>query len=255
MAYVAAMTLQPMGSSVLRVGWCAVLAVLAGGWGLGADANDPGASGAFPVSIQVDAARSQGELRSIWRFFGADEPNYATMKNGRRLVGELGALRPQAVYFRAHNLLCTGDGTPALKWGSSNAYTEDAQGRPAYDWTIVDGIFDAYRAAGVRPYVEIGFMPRALSVKPEPYQHHWTPAAKYEEIYTAAFVTEHVASADDALAGARDIVAETIADTAEVRAFRRVFAIRRKDRDEYPCRPSAHSGRERDRRKKGLSRE
>jgi uncharacterized protein len=35
----------------------------------------------------------------------------------------------------------------------------------------------------------------------------------------AAFVTEQVASVDDALAGARDIVAETIADTAEVRAY------------------------------------
>jgi uncharacterized protein len=34
-----------------------------------------------------------------------------------------------------------------------------------------------------------------------------------------AFIGEHVATADDALAGARDIVAETIADTAEVRAY------------------------------------
>ncbi len=41
----------------------------------------------------------------------------------------------------------------------------------------------------------------------------------------AAFVGEHVATGDDALAGARDIVAETIADTAEVRAYvRREFA-------------------------------
>ena len=172
-----------------RARWVAkgsVLAFLMGGGQLAADAVDPGspAAAAFPVSIRIDASQSQGDLRPIWRFFGADEPNYATMKNGRKLIGELGALRPQAVYFRAHNLLCTGDGTPALKWGSTNAYTEDAQGRPVYDWTIVDGIFDTYRAAGVRPYVEIGFMPKALSVKPEPYQHHWTPAAKYEEIYT-----------------------------------------------------------------------
>ena len=38
-----------------------------------------------------------------------------------------------------------GDGRPALKWGSTNAYSEDAQGRPIYDWTIVDHIFDTYR--------------------------------------------------------------------------------------------------------------
>jgi xylan 1,4-beta-xylosidase len=125
----------------------------------------------------VEADRSQGELRPIWRFFGADEPNYATMKDGRALLAELGALRPGEVFFRTHNLLTTGDGTPALKWGSTNAYTEDAQGRPVYDWTIVDRIFDTYRPRDVRPYVEIGFMPEALSVHPEPYQHDWRPGS------------------------------------------------------------------------------
>lgn len=44
------------------------------------------------------------------------------------------------VNVRVHNLLTTGDGTPALKWGSTNAYTEDKKGRPIYDWTIVDSI-------------------------------------------------------------------------------------------------------------------
>ena len=83
------------------------------------------AAAAFPVTIEVDATKVLGELRPIWRFFGADEPNYATMKDGRKLLAELGELRPDQVYFRAHNLLCTGDGTPALKWGSTGAYTED----------------------------------------------------------------------------------------------------------------------------------
>jgi xylan 1,4-beta-xylosidase len=139
---------------------------------------------AFPVRITVDAAATQGELKPIWRFFGADEPNYATMRNGRKLLGELGELKPKEVFFRAHNLLTTGDGTPALKWGSTDAYREDVTGKPVYNWTILDGIFDAYLERGVRPYVEIGFMPEALSVKPEPYRHHWTPTAKYDEIYT-----------------------------------------------------------------------
>lgn len=138
----------------------------------------------FPVSINVKAGDPMGPLPPIWRFFGADEPNYATMPDGKTLLGHLGQLRPRQMYFRAHNLLTTGDGTPDLKWGSTNAYTEDADGNPIYDWTIVDGIFDAYLAQGVRPYVEIGFMPQALSRKPEPYRHHWHPGAKYEEIYT-----------------------------------------------------------------------
>jgi xylan 1,4-beta-xylosidase len=138
----------------------------------------------FPVTIRVDAGRPRGTLAPIWRFFGADEPNYATMKDGRRLLRSLGELRPDDVYFRAHNLLTSGDGTPALKWGSTNAYTEDALGRPVYDWTVVDRIFDTYRERGVRPYVEIGFMPRALSRKPDPYQHEWRPGLPYDDVYT-----------------------------------------------------------------------
>jgi xylan 1,4-beta-xylosidase len=138
----------------------------------------------FPVNIRVDAARSLGELKPIWRFFGADEPNYAYMTNGSKLLGELGALRPEQVFFRAHNLLCSGDGTPALKWGSTGVYREDAQGNASYDWTILDRIFDTYRTRGVRPYAQIGFMPKELSTKPEPYQHHWTPQMRYEEVYT-----------------------------------------------------------------------
>ena len=142
------------------------------------------AEDSFPVHIQVDAAASQGKVEPIWRFFGADEPNYATMKDGRSLLTSLGALSPGHVYFRAHNLLSTGDGTPAFKWGSTNAYTEDAQGHPVYNWTIVDNIFDTYLARGVKPYVEIGFMPEALSTQPQPYQHAWRPGMAYGDIKT-----------------------------------------------------------------------
>ncbi len=137
---------------------------------------------AFPITIEIDAAEWLGPLRPVWRFFGADEPNYATMKDGEKLLTSLGELNPGAVYFRTHNLLTSGDGTPALKWGSTNVYTEDAQGNPIYSWTIVDRIFDTYLARGVRPYVEIGFMPQALSVQPNPYRPIWRPGFKYGAI-------------------------------------------------------------------------
>src|SRR5438094_7890383 len=138
----------------------------------------------FPVSIRVDAAKTKGELKPIWRFLGADEPNYVYMKNGKKLIGELGELAPNRIYFRTHNLLTSGDGTPALKWGSTGAYSEDARGKAVYNWTILDRIFDTYLEGGVRPYVQIGFMPKELSTKPDPYQHRWTPRARYDGIYT-----------------------------------------------------------------------
>jgi xylan 1,4-beta-xylosidase len=152
------------------------------GWAEGTAGTEAGA--AFAVQVSVDAGEPVGEMTPIWRFFGCDEPNYATMKDGRRLLGELGELRPRSLFFRSHNLLCTGDGTPAYKWGSTNVYTEDARGRAVYDWTIVDRIFDTYLERGVRPYAQIGFMPRALSVRPEPYQHEWRPGLNYDVIGT-----------------------------------------------------------------------
>ena len=136
------------------------------------------------VTISVDAADRRGPMTPMWAWFGYDEPNYTYMKDGTKLLSELAALSPVPVYVRAHNLLTTGDGTPALKWGSTNAYTEDANGRPRYDWTIVDRIIDTYVQRKMKPLVEIGFMPEALSTKPQPYKHDWKPGAPYNRIYT-----------------------------------------------------------------------
>ncbi len=140
--------------------------------------------GKIEVNISIDFSDEMGAVNPVWRFFGCDEPNYATLENGRKLLNDLGDLRPGEVYFRTHNLLNTGNGESSLKWGSTNAYTEDENGNPVYNWNIVDSIFDAYLSNGVKPYVEIGFMPEALSVKPEPYRHHWNPDLPYGEIYT-----------------------------------------------------------------------
>ncbi|MGA2136702.1 MAG: beta-xylosidase [Bryobacteraceae bacterium] len=130
------------------------------------------------VTIRVNAAETVGPSKPIYAYFGYDEPNYTYMQNGRKLVGELAAMSGVPVYIRTHFLLATGDGTPGLKWGSTNAYTEDASGRPLYDWTITDRIFDTYLQAGAKPFVEIGFMPQALSSKPEPYRPTWIPGAE-----------------------------------------------------------------------------
>jgi xylan 1,4-beta-xylosidase len=120
----------------------------------------------------------------VWAYFGYDEPNYSYMPDGQKLLTELAALSPTPVYVRVHNLLTTGNGEAALKWGSTNAYSEDAQGRPVYDWKIVDQIFDAFISRGMKPIAQLGFMPEALSTRPVPYRHYWKPGAPYESIYT-----------------------------------------------------------------------
>jgi len=129
----------------------------------------------FRVTISVDAGKPAGELTPIWRFFGADEPNYAYMKDGKKLLSELGkmgAAGGRQVFFRAHHLLTSGDGAYALKWGSTSAYKEDTNGSAIYDWSINDKIFDTYLERGIKPYVQIGFMPEALTTHPENYPHN-----------------------------------------------------------------------------------
>ena len=134
--------------------------------------------------IDVDVSKSIGDRKPIWAWFGYDEPNYTYMKDGKKLLSELAALSPVPVYVRTHSLLVTGDGVAALKWGSTNAYTEDANGKPVYNWTIVDSIFDTYIQRGMKPLAQIGFMPEALSSHPQPYRHHWKPGDDYNDVFT-----------------------------------------------------------------------
>jgi xylan 1,4-beta-xylosidase len=125
------------------------------------------------VTIKVDVSKTEGRFEPVWAWVGHDEPNYTYTEEGRNLLLKLSQLSPAPVHDRTHNLLTSGDGTSALKWGSTNAFTRDASGKAVYNWTIMDRIFDTYKATGITPFVEIGFMPEALSPHPEPYQHHW----------------------------------------------------------------------------------
>jgi xylan 1,4-beta-xylosidase len=137
-----------------------------------------------PVNIEVNLAEEIAPMEPVWAFFGYDEPNYTTMKDGKKLLTEIADLSPVPVFVRVHNLLTTGDGKAALKWGSTNAYTEDQEGNPIYNWTVVDSIFDTYVERGMKPLAQIGFMPEALSTNPEPYRHYWKPGDNYNDIYT-----------------------------------------------------------------------
>jgi xylan 1,4-beta-xylosidase len=68
-------------------------------------------------------------------------------------------------------------------------YSEDAQGQPVYNWSYVDQIYDGLLESGVRPFVEMSFMPRALarSLTPHAFWYHPLPSppkdyARWEEL-------------------------------------------------------------------------
>jgi xylan 1,4-beta-xylosidase len=126
------------------------------------------------VNVSVDATAAGTPLERIWPFHGYDEINYTTTAEGKALLGAIAAAHSAPVHVRSHFLLNTGDGTPAMKWGSTNVYTEDAAGNPSYSWDLTDGIMDTITGVGAFPFVEIGFMPEALSTHPTPYRNSST---------------------------------------------------------------------------------
>jgi xylan 1,4-beta-xylosidase len=136
------------------------------------------------ATITIDLSKKTSKMNPAWAWFGYDEPNYTYMKDGKKLLSEIAAFSKTPVYVRTHSLLVTGDGTAALKWGSTNAYNEDAQGNPIYNWRIIDSIFDTYIKRGMKPLAQIGFMPQALSTHPDPYRHYWKPGDPYTDIIT-----------------------------------------------------------------------
>jgi xylan 1,4-beta-xylosidase len=148
--------------------------VLAGALALGVAFAAPAEAQSAPpstVEVSVDGAGPGTPLRPVWPFFGFDEINYTTSPEGKALLATLASANSAPVHVRSHFLFNTGDGSPGLKWGSTNVYTEDAAGNPVYSWSLTDGIMDAITAAGAFPFVELGFMPEALSTNPSPYRN------------------------------------------------------------------------------------
>lgn len=63
-------------------------------------------------------------------------------------------------------------------------YDEDSQGRPLYNFSYVDQVYDGLLANHVRPFVELSFMPRKLASDPAALHAFWykqnvSPPASY----------------------------------------------------------------------------
>ena len=128
------------------------------------------------VQVSVNARATGSPLVPIWPFFGYDEINYTTLPEGRALLANLAGSAGATPHVRNHFWFNTGDGAPAMKWGSTNVYTQDAMGAPVYDFSATDEVLEAMTGSGALPFVELGFMPEALSTHPKPYRNSNTIA-------------------------------------------------------------------------------
>jgi xylan 1,4-beta-xylosidase len=132
--------------------------------------------------IDVDAHGPATPFPHFWDdMFGSGRANLAMRANYRtdlRLVRKVTDFQ----YVRFHGIFDDENGV----------YSEDGQGHPIYNWSYVDQIYDGLLDTGIRPFVEISFMPKALAAIQKthafwykPYPSPPSDYAKWDALITA----------------------------------------------------------------------
>jgi xylan 1,4-beta-xylosidase len=73
-------------------------------------------------------------------------------------------------------------------------YNQDAQGNPVYNFSYVDQVYDGLLANGVKPFVELSFMPRLLAANltPHPFWYKPFPSPPKDPARWVALITAFV---------------------------------------------------------------
>jgi xylan 1,4-beta-xylosidase len=149
----------------------------AGPWHLRFDLSDPGEPfQRFTGSLGYESFVSILNSRNRELFRMMQEANQRTN----------GAFR----FIRAHNMFSNGQ----PPWGEGlDIYHEDAAGNARYNWDLLNQVFDEMQRFGLKPIVELGFMPDALASIPERRQK-WSkanvsPPKDYQKWYDLVYAT------------------------------------------------------------------
>lgn len=109
------------------------------------------------IRVEVDARAQGTEFPHFWeRMFGSGRAALALRDDYRRDL-EMTKRATGFTYVRAHGIFNRDVGVFEL----------DKQGKPAYNFSYVDQIYDGLLARGVKPYVELSFMPPDLDSHPD----------------------------------------------------------------------------------------
>jgi xylan 1,4-beta-xylosidase len=113
--------------------------------------------GPTTIQVNVDAQARGSAFPHFWeRMFGSGHASLALRASYRRDM----RMVKQATgftYVRAHGIFDEDVGV----------FTLDKQGRPVYNFSYVDQIYDGLLELGVKPYIELSFMPPDLDSKPD----------------------------------------------------------------------------------------
>jgi xylan 1,4-beta-xylosidase len=102
--------------------------------------------------ISADLAQTNGSLNTMFKFcVGAGRANEGLRADWQRQL-EYAHRECGFKYIRMHGLFCDDMGV----------YRDD-KGKPQYNWQYIDELFDFLHGIGMKPFVELGFMPGALA--------------------------------------------------------------------------------------------
>jgi xylan 1,4-beta-xylosidase len=114
-------------------------------------------------TIDIDAQAPVKPFPHFWeQMFGSGRAILALRESYRddlRAVKQVADFR----YVRFH----------AIFHDEVGVYNEDEHGNPVYNFSYVDQIYDGLLKNGVRPFVEISFMPRKLAFNPDALHPFW----------------------------------------------------------------------------------
>jgi xylan 1,4-beta-xylosidase len=114
-------------------------------------------------TIDVDAAAPAHPFPHFWeQVFGSGRAILALREDYRNDLRAVKSVTDFS-YVRFH----------AIFHDEVGVYNEDEHGEPVYNFAYVDEIYDGLLKNGVRPLVEIGFMPKKLSFNPDALHPFW----------------------------------------------------------------------------------
>ncbi|HEV2381903.1 MAG TPA: cellulase family glycosylhydrolase [Terriglobia bacterium] len=142
-------------------------------------------------TITIDAQAPAQPFPHFWeRMFGSGRAILSLRESYRR---DLKSVKQAAGfdYIRFH----------AIFHDEVGLYSEDAQGQPVYNFSYVDQIYDGLLENGVRPFIELSFMPQQLAAKPslQAFWYHpnnappkdWTRWGNMIEAFTRHLVSRY----------------------------------------------------------------
>jgi hypothetical protein len=115
--------------------------------------------------IRVDADAPTKPFPHFWeQMFGSGRARLTLRESWRHDLHALTAIT-DCHYLRFHGIFDDENGV----------YREGKGGEPIYNWSYVDQIYDGLLEYGVRPIVELSFMPMALAASKKPHRFWYKP--------------------------------------------------------------------------------